>query len=126
MLFALSAAAQESTPGPKRSLVVYNLTDWEKYSISEGPGDSVFFRTSESNLRIFHPTIAYRWEEQKGRYHEVELINFHLSAGEHSVQPAVPATGGAGSAVEGEEIIRFAFSARYEYQTSIRYNEDRS
>jgi len=124
-LFALSTAAQESTPRAKRSLVVYNLTDWEKYSFSEGTGDSIFLRTGESSLRIFHPTIAYRWEEHKGRYHEVELINFHLSTKEHSVQPVVPTTGAAESAVEGEQITRLAFSARYEYQTSIRYNEDR-
>lgn len=125
LLLAFAAKGQESAPRHARALKIYNLTDWERYSHSDDGGDTSFLRTTESGLRIFHPTIAYRWEQRKGRFHEVELIDFRFSSREKSVRPLTPHTGVTASATAGEQIMQAALSVRYEYQTYIRHKEDR-
>lgn len=124
-LLAFGAAGQDAAPKLQRSLLVYNLTDWERYSHSDDGGDTSFFRTAESMLRIFHPTIAYRWEQRKGRFHELELIDFRFSAREKTVRPVAPSAGVSASAMAGEQITQAALSVRYEYQTYIRHRENR-
>lgn len=126
LLLAFAAKGQESSPRQTSALKIYNLTDWQRYSYSESQKEDVFLRTTESNLRIFHPTFAYRREQRKGRYHEFELTELHFFAREESAQPVTAQTGAPGAVQEGEQVIRLAFSVRYEYQMSIGYDEEKS
>lgn len=125
VLAALIASAQESKRDYSRAIKVYNLTDWESYSESWTQLDTNYFRSEESSLRIFHPTIAYQWQSKKGNYHELELISLNLSREKHMLETGSPATGTASLLETGVTTYRAALSVRYEYQVSLRPKDEK-
>jgi hypothetical protein len=74
-----SGIAQNTNPGYKYAVKLYNLTTYEDYSNSGNDTNQYSFRYSTENLRIFHPTVAFQWITKNGNFQEVELVDFMYS-----------------------------------------------
>ncbi len=125
VLTAIMVVAQESPRAYRSAIKLYNLTDWEDYTVNGAYNDTNFYVHRDFALRILHPTIAYQWQSNKGHYHEIELITLQVAHTERFTKSSTPAMGNTSQTVVSEITTRAALSVRYEYQMSLRPQHER-
>lgn len=99
----------------KSALKFYNLTTFEEQIKSRKINDSsYYYKYTNTNLQILHPTIAFQWRSKCNNFHEIELTSIKL--GKIGTQTEIiNDTTNNSQTISGSDLKSTIISARYEY-----------
>lgn len=103
---------QNKNLNAKYAVKVYNLSSLQKH---EEPYTQGIFtgQTTQKNLQLFHPTIAFRIRNKKNNFHEIELTK--LEVGSEETLSGVNFNNGSPIIIAGGKTNTTAIAVRYEY-----------
>lgn len=105
----------------KYALKLYNMSSHEQ---QEEPFASGIFTgtTTDKDVRLLHPTIAFRIKNNRNNMHEIELTNLDL--GSVSSESVLQYTPGAVVPFSGGKTKQTYIALRYEYILNFMKNRD--
>jgi hypothetical protein len=110
----------------KSALKIYNLASLEKYTNSTDSNTdySTLFTFNTRRLDIFHPTLAFQWNNKKKNTHEVELTRFSVNKVLNSTSSQA-GNSAQSQTLSGADVLTVDISLRYEYILNLRKPKDK-